>query len=84
MLDTQEKRGPELSTSHHLVIRWWGRLPDTPNKSKRIVKVNWDGSGGDPVHKIFNSNLRKYFSHSLLDVRDMEFEWTMFRTFIAV
>ncbi len=32
VLDTEVKRAAELSTDHHLVVRWWGRLPDRPEK----------------------------------------------------
>lgn len=40
VFDGQVNRRAELSTAHHLVvslIRWWGRLPDSPGKSKDVV-----------------------------------------------
>lgn len=42
VFDGQVNRGAELSTAHHLVvslIRWWGRLPDSPGKSKDVVRT---------------------------------------------
>lgn len=35
--------GDELSTNHHLVlrwIRWWRMLPDRPGKPKCVMRVN--------------------------------------------
>lgn len=43
VLDTQVKRGAELSADHHLVATWirgWGRLTDGPGKPKHAVRVN--------------------------------------------
>ena len=43
-LDTQVKRGSELSTDHYLVvswIRWQGRMLVRPGRSKCVVRVCW-------------------------------------------
>ena len=40
VLDTQVKRGAELSTDHHLVVswlQWWGRMPARPVRPKHAV-----------------------------------------------
>ncbi|TWW54144.1 hypothetical protein D4764_0165650 [Takifugu flavidus] len=42
VLDTRVKRGAELSTDHHLVVRWlcwWGRMSDRPGRPKHIVRA---------------------------------------------
>ena len=48
VLDTQVKRGAELSTDHHLVvswIRWQERKLDRLSRPKRIVKICWESGG---------------------------------------
>ncbi|KAK3535695.1 hypothetical protein QTP70_020572, partial [Hemibagrus guttatus] len=50
VLDTQVKRGAELSTDHHLVVSWIRlrrRMPDVLGRPKRIVRVCW-GRLADP------------------------------------
>ncbi|KAK3565811.1 hypothetical protein QTP86_015565 [Hemibagrus guttatus] len=45
VLDTQVKRGAELSTDHHLVVSWIRlrrRMPDRLGRPKRIVRVCWE------------------------------------------
>jgi len=75
-----------VSTDHHLVvswIRWRGRLPDTPGKPERVVRVNWECLLEAPDHEVFKSHLRKNFSFIPGEVGDMEPEWAMFRAFIV-
>uniref|UniRef100_A0AAQ4S6N9 Reverse transcriptase domain-containing protein n=1 Tax=Gasterosteus aculeatus aculeatus TaxID=481459 RepID=A0AAQ4S6N9_GASAC len=86
VLDTRVKRGAELSTDHHLVVssvRGWGKTRDRPGKPKRVVRVNWERLEEAPVQKIFNSHLRRSFSHIPVKVGDTEPEWSMFKTSIA-
>ena len=57
VLDTRVKREGELSTDHHLVVRWirWqGRKLDRPG----IVRVCWDRLAELSVREVFNSHLR--------------------------
>jgi len=64
ILDTQVKRGAELSTDHPLVVswmRWPGRLPDRRGKPKRVVRVNWEHLVEAPVREVFNSHLHTKF-----------------------
>uniref|UniRef100_A0A3B5R1C1 Perforin-1-like n=1 Tax=Xiphophorus maculatus TaxID=8083 RepID=A0A3B5R1C1_XIPMA len=66
VLDTQVKRGTELSTDHYLVVswlRWWGRKPVRPGKRKRVVRVCWERLAESPVRRSFNSHLRQSFEH---------------------
>ncbi len=69
-LDTWVKRGPELSTDHHLVswVRWWGKPLDRPGKPRCIVRVNWEGLENVPVQQAFNSHLWQTFSGILVEV----------------
>ncbi|XP_077956447.1 uncharacterized protein LOC120824534 [Gasterosteus aculeatus] len=86
VLDTRVKRGAELSTDHHLVVSWvrgWGKTRDRPGNPKRVVRVNWERLEEAPVQKIFNSHLRRSFSHIPVEVGDIEPEWSMFKTSIA-
>ncbi|TWW80198.1 hypothetical protein D4764_01G0000130 [Takifugu flavidus] len=86
VLDTRVKRGAELSTDHHLVVswlRWWGRMPDRPDRPKRIVRVCWERLGESPVRRSFNSRLRESFDHVPGEAGDIESERTMFRASIV-
>ncbi|TWW61044.1 hypothetical protein D4764_05G0011340 [Takifugu flavidus] len=86
VLDTQVKRGAELSTDHHLVVswlRWWGRMPDRPGRLKRVVRVCWERLAESPVRRSFNSRLRESFDHVPGEAGDIESEWTMFRASIV-
>ena len=86
VLDTRVKRGAELSTDHHLVvswIRWRGSRLERPGKPKRVVRVNWERLAEDPVREVFNSHLRKNFSHIPREAGDMESEWSMFKASIV-
>ncbi|TWW62406.1 hypothetical protein D4764_04G0010530 [Takifugu flavidus] len=86
VLDTQVKRGAELSTDHHLVVswlRWWGRMPDTPGRPKRIVRVCWECLAETSVRRSFNSHIRESFDHVPGEAGDIESEWTMFRASIV-
>ncbi|XP_077940565.1 uncharacterized protein LOC144384606 [Gasterosteus aculeatus] len=86
VLDTRVKTGAELSTDHHLVVSWvrgWGKTRDRPGKPKRVVRVNWERLEEASVQKIFNSHLRRSFSHIPVEVGDIEREWCMFKTSIA-
>ncbi|TWW77685.1 hypothetical protein D4764_12G0010750 [Takifugu flavidus] len=81
VLDTRVKRGAELSTDHHLVVRrrrWWRRMPDRPGGPKRIVRVCWESLAESAVRKSFNSHLRESFDHVPGEAWDIESEWTMF------
>ncbi|KAK0144605.1 Craniofacial development protein 2 [Merluccius polli] len=84
VLDTQAKRGAELSTDHHLVVswlRWWGRIPVRPGRPKRIVRVCWERLAESPVRESFNSHLRESFDHVPGEAGDIE--WAMFRASIV-
>ncbi|TWW59961.1 R2 Retrovirus-related Pol polyprotein from type I retrotransposable element [Takifugu flavidus] len=86
VLDTQVKRGAELSTDHHLVVswlRWWGRMPDRPGRPKRVVRVCWERLAESPVRRSFNSPLQESFEHVPGEAGDIESEWTMFRASIV-
>jgi len=86
VLNTQVKRGAELSTAQHLVvswIRWRVRVPDRPGKPKRVVRVNWECLVEAPDHEVFNSHLRNNFSCIPGEVGNMEPKWAMFRASIV-
>ena len=54
VLDTQMKRGAELSTDLHLVVSWfcwWGRMPIRPGRPNRIVRVCWECLAESPVRR---------------------------------
>jgi hypothetical protein len=57
--------------------------PERPGKPKRVVRVNWERLVEDPVREVFNSHLRKDFSHIPREVGDMESEWIMFKASIV-
>ncbi|KAK3505988.1 hypothetical protein QTP70_003200 [Hemibagrus guttatus] len=86
VLDTQVKRGAELSTYHHLVVSWIRlrrRMPDRLGRPKRIVRVCWECLADPSVRGVFNSHLRESFNQILRDIGDIESEWTMFSTSIV-
>jgi len=67
-LDTQVKRGAELSTNHYLLVswnRWCGSWLEKPGTPKRVVKMNWECLAEDPVWEV---------SHILREFRDIESE----------
>ncbi len=76
VLDTQSKRGAELSTDYLVVswIRWWGRLPDRPRKPKRVVTVNCECFVEESVSQVFKSHLQKNFLCISGEVEDMKSE----------
>lgn len=71
IMDTQVKRGPELSNDHHLAvswIRWHGKTQDKPGITKHILQVRWDCMAEACVWEIFqvcflskDSKKAKYF-----------------------
>ena len=66
MLDSRVKRGAELSTYHHLVVSWiiwWRRKPDRSGRPKPIMKVCWEHLAENLVKMVFNSYLRRSFTH---------------------
>ncbi|KAK3508751.1 hypothetical protein QTP70_004231 [Hemibagrus guttatus] len=86
VLDTQVKRGAELSTDHHLVVSWIHlrrRVADRLGRPKRIVRVCWERLADPPVRGVFNSHLRESFNQILREVGDIECEWTMFSSSIV-
>ena len=61
VLDTQVKRGAELSTDHNLVvswIRWQGRKLDRLDRHKYIVRVCWERLAEPSVREVFTSHLQ--------------------------
>ncbi|KAK3512370.1 hypothetical protein QTP70_007360 [Hemibagrus guttatus] len=86
VLDTQVKRGAELSTDHHLVVSWIclrRRMPDRLGRPKRIVRVCWECLADPSVRGVFNSHLRESFNQIPREVGDIESEWTMFSSSIV-
>uniref|UniRef100_H2MWP2 C-type lectin domain-containing protein n=1 Tax=Oryzias latipes TaxID=8090 RepID=H2MWP2_ORYLA len=87
VLDTQVKRGAELSTDHYLVVSWirWQkkRRPERLGRPKRTVRVCWERLAEPSVRDVFNSHLRENFKHVQREVGDIESEWTMFSTSIV-
>ena len=86
VLDTQVKRGVELSTDHHLVVswvRWKGKLLDRTGKPKHVVQVNWEHLNEARVRETFNSHLQRSFSCIPVEVGDIEPEWAMLKASIA-
>ncbi|KAK3512631.1 hypothetical protein QTP70_018762 [Hemibagrus guttatus] len=86
VLDTQVKRGAELSTDHHLVVSWIRlrrRMPDRLGRPKRIVRVCWERLADPSVRGVFNSHLRESFIQIPREVGDIESEWTMFSSSIV-
>ena len=56
IFDTWVKRGAELSTGHYPVmswIRWRGRKPVNPGRSKCVVRVFWKHLAEEPARQIF-------------------------------
>ncbi|KAK3550659.1 hypothetical protein QTP70_002362 [Hemibagrus guttatus] len=86
VLDTQVKRGAELSTDHHLVVSWIRlrrRMPDRLGRPKRIVRVCWERLADPSVRGVFNSHLWESFNQILREVGDIVSEWTMFSSSIV-
>ncbi|TWW68331.1 hypothetical protein D4764_19G0001290 [Takifugu flavidus] len=86
VLDTRVKRGAELSTDHYLVvswIRWGGKPPRGPGRSKRLLRVCWERLVEEPVRLVFNSHLQQSFDHVPRAVGDIESEWAMFHSAIV-
>ncbi|KAK3508748.1 hypothetical protein QTP70_004227 [Hemibagrus guttatus] len=86
VLDTQVKRGAELSTDHHLVVSWIclrRRMPDRLGRPKRIVRVCWECLADPSVRGVFNSYLRESFNQIPREIGDIESEWTMFSSSIV-
>ncbi|KAK3509336.1 hypothetical protein QTP70_029059 [Hemibagrus guttatus] len=86
VLDTQVKRGAELSTNHHLVVSWSRlrrRMPDRLGRPKCIVRVCWEHLADPSVRGVFNSHLWESFNQILREVGDIESEWTMFSSSIV-
>ena len=75
VLETQGKKGVELSIDHHLVVswlRWWGIMPVRPGRPKHIVRV----LGKSPVRGTLT--YEKASTIVQREVGDIESEWTMF------
>ncbi|KAK3562947.1 hypothetical protein QTP86_011691, partial [Hemibagrus guttatus] len=86
VLDTQVKRGAELSTDHHLVVSWIclrRRMPDRLGRPKCIVRVCWEHHADPSVRGVFNSHLRESFNQIPREFGDIESEWTMFSSSIV-
>ncbi|KAK3506712.1 hypothetical protein QTP70_016249 [Hemibagrus guttatus] len=86
VLDTQVKRGAELSTDHHLVLSWIRlrrRMPDRLGRPKRIVRVCWERLADPSVRGVFNSHLWESFIQIPREFGDIESEWTMFSSSIV-
>jgi len=70
-----------VSTDHDLLlswIRWRGRLPDRPGKSKRVLRVNWPL----PMASL-TLTVGRHCSCIVGDVGDMESEWAFVRASIV-
>lgn len=72
VLDTQVKRGAELSTNHQLVISWSHR----PVRPKPIVRVCWEDLVEPSAREVFH--IRKSFCKITRKAEDIESKWTMF------
>ncbi|KAK3571066.1 hypothetical protein QTP86_001313 [Hemibagrus guttatus] len=75
VLDTQVKRGAELSTDHHLLVSWIHlrrRMPDRLGRPKRIVRVCWERLADPSVRGVFNSHLGESFNQIPREVGDIE------------
>lgn len=77
VLDTQVKRGAELSTNHQLVLSWSHR----PGRSKPIVRVCWEQLAEPSAREVFH--IRKSFSDIPRGAGDIESRWTMFSVSIT-
>lgn len=69
----------ELSADHHPVvswIRWWERLPDRAGKTQTRGADELGTFGKNPIHQVFNRELRKSFLYIPGDFRNTEMEWT--------
>ena len=64
-------------------IRWSGRKPDGPGRSRRVVSVCWDRLAEDPVKMVFKSHLWRGFNHISYVAGSLESEWAMFRVAIV-
>ncbi len=65
-MDTWVRTGAELSTDHHLVmrwVRWWGNPLDRPGKPKCVVRVNWEHLEKGPARVAFSSHLCGGWGH---------------------
>lgn len=71
VLDTQIKRGAELSTNHQLVLSWSYR----PGRPKPIVRVCWECLAEPPAREVFHFS--KSLSEILMEAGDIESKWTM-------
>ena len=85
VLDTQVKRGAELSTDHHLVVSWicWqGRKLDRPGRPKRTVRICWERLAEPSVREVLNSHLlRESFDQIPREAGDIKWsKMTMFST----
>ncbi|KAK3511457.1 hypothetical protein QTP70_009017 [Hemibagrus guttatus] len=86
VLDTQVKRGSELSTDHNLVVSWIRlrrRMLDRLGRPKRIVRVCWEHLADPSVRGVFNLHLRESFNQIQREVGDIVSEWTMFSSSIV-
>uniref|UniRef100_A0A8C6M725 Endonuclease/exonuclease/phosphatase domain-containing protein n=1 Tax=Nothobranchius furzeri TaxID=105023 RepID=A0A8C6M725_NOTFU len=86
VVDTRVKRGAELSTDHHLVgswIRWQGKMPRRPGRTKRIVRVCWECLAEEPAKTVFNSHFRQSYDRVPRAVGYIDSEWAFFHSAIV-
>ncbi|KAK3509001.1 hypothetical protein QTP70_015948 [Hemibagrus guttatus] len=86
VLDTQVKRGAELSTDHHLVVSWIRlrrRMPDRLGRPKRIVRVCWERLADPSVRGGFQIPPPGEFQPDPEGGWGLESEWTMFPSSIV-
>lgn len=65
IMDTQVKRGPELSNDHYLAVSWitWhGTTQDKPGITEHILRVRWDCMAEARVWEIFQVSSSRFLS----------------------
>lgn len=66
VLNAQVKMGSELSTDHHLMVRWsrwWGKLLDRLGRPKHIMRICWECLAEVPAQMIFYSHPAEFCLH---------------------
>ncbi|KAI3361632.1 hypothetical protein L3Q82_001995 [Scortum barcoo] len=84
VLDTRVKRGAELSTDHHLVVKLDPLAEEEVGQTWQTqVWFCWERLAEPSVREVFNSHLQKSFSQIPREAGDIESEWTMFSASIV-
>ena len=82
--DVRVKRGAELSTDYHLVVCTLKALKHLriPKRfhPRKVYRIKWESLADKEVRTAFANNIASLFKELLASIKDIETEWSLFRT----